>query len=425
MAQDIIIAGAQYPEVPAINIPKTAGGTALFVDTSEDTVTAEKIRSGITAHDKSGKKIIGTLPDVAQATPTITVDTAGKITAAATQTAGIVPAGTKSATKQLTIQAGKTVTPSISAQTAVASQRFTTGDVKVAAVNGIIRVTYPAGDTCTCKNGSTTLTANASDGITVFIVPNTGTWTLTVTNGTKTATKTVSITATSRFANVTLAYFSATIKVTYPAKSTCVIKNSSGTQVASNTNTGTAAKTWTATVDATGTYTITATATDGSGKTKSTTVSITADGQVKTVTLIYELILFDGGDKTGVTGGWKYTITDEGYGTPDVRGDNLTVGTTLYWLPGRSWNAGGTDQKNRSGYAHTKNKINVTNYNRITAVSKHAEGHLTVGNASVALKVGTVSLDISALTGNYEVRLGDTVSGDRCSEVEISKLYLS
>lgn len=267
----------------------------------------EDVRSGKKFYSGDKQIKTGTNPDVAQATPTITVDTAGKITAAATQTAGIVPAGTKSATKQLTIQAGKTVTPSISAQTAVASQRFTTGDVKVAAVNGIIRVTYPARDTCTCKNGSTTLTANASDGITVFIVPNTGTWTLTVTNGTKTATKTVSITATSRFANVTLAYFTATIEVTYPAKSKCVIKNSSGTQVASNTNTGTAAKTWTATVNATGTYTVTATATDGSGKTKSTTVSITANGQVETVTLTYELVLFDGengGDNTAVTGGW-------------------------------------------------------------------------------------------------------------------------
>ena len=141
--------------------------------------------------------------------------------------------------------------------------------------------------------------------------------------------------------------------------------------------------------------------------------------------LTFETILFDGGDNTGVTGGWAYTITNSGYGSDDVRGDNLTVGTTLYWLPGRGWNGGGTDQKNRSGYAHTKNNIDVTNYNTITAVSKHAEGHLTVGNVSVALKVGTVSLDISALTGSYEVRLGDTVSGDRCSEVEISKLYLS
>lgn len=144
-----------------------------------------------------------------------------------------------------------------------------------------------------------------------------------------------------------------------------------------------------------------------------------------TVTLTFEMILFDGGDKTGVTGGWASTITNSGYGSDDVRRDNLTVGTTLYWLPGRGWNGGGTDQANRDGYAHTKKKIDVTKYNTITAVSKYADGHLTVGNASVALKVGTVSLDISALTGSYEVRLGDTVNGDHCSKVEISKLYLS
>ena len=284
-------------------------------------------------------------------------------------------------------------------------------------------VTGVAGDTCTIAKGTKTHTKTfGTDKKATFKGLATGTWTVKMTNGSKTSTRTITITADYE---LTIAYFSATIKVTYPAKSKCIIKNSSGTQVASDTNTGTSAKTWTATVGATGTYTITATATDGSGKTKSTTVSITADGEVKTATLVYELVLFDGGDKTGVTGGWTYTITDTGFGTPDVRPDNLTVSTTLYWFPGRSWNAGGTDQKSRSGYAHTKNKIDVTKYNTITAMSNHAVGHLTVGNASVALKVGTVSLDISALTGSYEVRLGDTVSGDKCSEVEISKLYLS
>ena len=212
--------------------------------------------------------------------------------------------------------------------------------------------------------------------------------------------------------------FSATISITYPAGSTCTVTNYKKTWTAPNT-TGS----WTFKANEIGYYTVKAVS---GSKSKEKEVLITAEGQVATVELTFELILFDGGDNTSVTGGWKYTITDHGYGDPpDVRGDNLTVGTTLYWLPGRSWNAGGTDQKSRSGYAHTKNKIDVTKYNTITAVSKHAAGHLTVNNASVALKVGTVSLDISALTGNYEVRLGDTISGDHCSEVEISKLYLS
>lgn len=209
----------------------------------------------------------------------------------------------------------------------------------------------------------------------------------------------------------------AVIGVTYPVGSTCTCTDGTKMLTAKDT-TGRALFV----IPYAGTWIVKAVS---GNKSKSKAVLITAEGQVETMELAFELILFDDGDNTGVTGGWDYTITDEGYGIPDVRGDDLTVGTTLYWLPGRSWNAGGTDQKNRSGYAHTKNKIDVTNYNAITAVSNYAKGHLTVGNASVALKVGTVSLDISALTGSYEVRMGDTVSGDNCSEVEISKLYLS
>ena len=168
-------------------------------------------------------------------------------------------------------------------------------------VAGVIRVSYPANSTLVitgtssgkqfAKDINTTSSAKAY----IFLAPiGDASYTLTATN---TAGETVSkqvYVAKDQVQSVTLAYFSATIKVTYPAKSKCIIKNSSGTQVGSDTNTGTAAKTWTATVGATGTYTITATATDG-GKTKSTTVSITADGQNKSVVLAYELIIYNAG----------------------------------------------------------------------------------------------------------------------------------
>ena len=209
----------------------------------------------------------------------------------------------------------------------------------------------------------------------------------------------------------------AAIGVTYPSGSVCTCTNGTLTLTAKDTS-GKAIFV----IPSAGTWTVKAVS---GSKSTSKAVSISAEGQVETVTLMFELILFDGGDNTGVTGGWTYTITNHGYAGSPVREDKLTVGTTLYWFPGRTWNDGGTDQNSKDGYAHTKNKIDVTKYNTITAVSNYANGHLTVGNASVALKVGTVSLDISALTGSYEVRLGDTVSGDRCSKVEISKLYLS
>lgn len=70
-------------------------------------------------------------PVAEQATPSISVSSAGLITASATQTAGYVAAGTKSATKQLTVQAAKTITPTTSDQTAVAKNRYTTGAVTV------------------------------------------------------------------------------------------------------------------------------------------------------------------------------------------------------------------------------------------------------------------------------------------------------
>lgn len=68
----------------------------------------------------------------AQATPGISVSSNGLITASASQGEGYVAAGTKSATRQLTTQAGKTVTPGTSRQTAVSSGRYTTGAVYVA-----------------------------------------------------------------------------------------------------------------------------------------------------------------------------------------------------------------------------------------------------------------------------------------------------
>lgn len=65
MGQNVTIAGASYPDVPALDVPKTGGGTARFVDTADDTVTPAMLKLGATAHDASGAKITGTL-DTAQ-----------------------------------------------------------------------------------------------------------------------------------------------------------------------------------------------------------------------------------------------------------------------------------------------------------------------------------------------------------------------
>ena len=77
------------------------------------------------------KKLNVTISPTTQATPSISVNADGLITASATQSAGYVTSGTKSATQQLPIQAAKTVTPSDTQQTAVASGKYTTGAVIV------------------------------------------------------------------------------------------------------------------------------------------------------------------------------------------------------------------------------------------------------------------------------------------------------
>lgn len=73
----------------------------------------------------------GNSPRVEVATPMIDVSAGGLITATTEQEKGYVSGGTKSATQQLTTQGAKTVTPGTSNQTAVASGRYTTGDVVV------------------------------------------------------------------------------------------------------------------------------------------------------------------------------------------------------------------------------------------------------------------------------------------------------
>lgn len=166
----------------------------------------------------------------------------------------------------------------------------------------MLTVTGVAGSTVTVsKDGKSYTRTLDSNGKATFGGLAAGTWTVKMTNGIATSTRTITITTEYE---LTMTYFTATINITYPAKSTCVIKNSSGAQVRSDTNTSENSRKWTTSVGEADTYTIIATATDGSGKTKSTTVSITTKGQVETVTLRYSVDIFREGE--GVSSG--YTI---------------------------------------------------------------------------------------------------------------------
>lgn len=137
-------------------VNKVVYGGETIVDLTADTVTAENMLSGITAHDKTGEPITGTVPTktasdmttsgatvtvpagyyasaqsksvatATQAAPSIHVYNDGKITAIATQEAGYVSAGTTSETIQLTVQAAQTIIPSTTDKV-IGAYRFLTG----------------------------------------------------------------------------------------------------------------------------------------------------------------------------------------------------------------------------------------------------------------------------------------------------------
>lgn len=69
-----------------------------------------------------------------------------------------------------------------------------------------INITYPSGSTCTCSDGTTTLSAPDTSGTWACIVPNTGTWTVTSTSGTETDSKAVTITTDGQSTSVELSY---------------------------------------------------------------------------------------------------------------------------------------------------------------------------------------------------------------------------
>lgn len=286
-------------------------------------------------------------------------------------------------------------------------------------------VSSPANVSVTVSKDDKSYTKNSGSlGSTTFKGLATGTWTVTISGNGQTATKTIEITADYA---ITIAFFSATINITYPATSTCVVTNSSGQTVASDTNTGSSAKTWTATVSATGTYTVTATATDGSGKSKSQSVSIATDGQSESVTLTYIYYLQQGAnivvqpETTGVTTEiiddtvkYKGTATEEikivDFGIVNLTGfSKITVdvldGLTYHNpLPGICISA-----QKLSGYPSD----NVTRF----------EG-TPQGSTAIRLSAREYYLDLSSISGEYYVSMFWKGFGNKNAYIQTSNIWI-
>lgn len=298
-------------------------------------------------------------------------------------------------------------------------------------------VSSPANVSVTVSKDDKSYTKNSGSlGSTTFKGLATGTWTVVISGNGQTATKTIEITADYA---ITIAFFSATISITYSATSTCVVTNSGGQTVASDTNTGSSNKTWTATVNAKGTYTVTATATDGSGKSKSQSVSITTDGQSESVNLSYIQYLYRAGDQnTGfVPIGWAHE--NGGYeGEPTIKYNTDSVVFTAQSPSG--W--GGS-----AGVVYFPNKIDLTDFNTLTANATLA-GELNPDNRPEGLyiwnEVGkgyyvdkavaralfngvgtkTLSINVSNISGEYYIGFGLRYEGQPNETITLKEVTL-
>lgn len=74
MAQNITLLGASYADVPSVLLPKTGGGTAQFIDTTDADAAASDIASGKTAY-VNGTKLTGTASSALIETGTFTIST--------------------------------------------------------------------------------------------------------------------------------------------------------------------------------------------------------------------------------------------------------------------------------------------------------------------------------------------------------------
>lgn len=90
MAQNVVINGVTYQNVPEVNIPKSGGGTAKFTDVSDTTAVAADALNGKTFYKADGTKVTGNIAsksssDLTASTLTVTAP-AGYYASAASKT---------------------------------------------------------------------------------------------------------------------------------------------------------------------------------------------------------------------------------------------------------------------------------------------------------------------------------------------------
>lgn len=122
-------------------LPNAGGSNPILQDKTVTPTTSVQKVTADNNYDGLNEVTVNAMPTATQATPTISINSStGLITATATQTAGYVAAGTKSATKQLAFQAAQTITPgttnkTIAANTYLGGVQTIKGDANLVAGN--------------------------------------------------------------------------------------------------------------------------------------------------------------------------------------------------------------------------------------------------------------------------------------------------
>lgn len=212
MAQDITIAGASYADVPAVDVAKTGGGTARFVDTSDANATNADILNNKTAY-VDGIKIVGTGTSGAELSIIVTVDSGSVVTA----TKGALSVSGTSVNGSCTL-----VVPEEGIWSVGATLSGQTSDVKSVNVvdsyavaltffSATITVNVATGASVVLTKGSSTQTKTSSGGVATFTVTETGTYSVSATLSGQTVTGSVNVVSGTTSYSIALTLVSSTL----------------------------------------------------------------------------------------------------------------------------------------------------------------------------------------------------------------------
>lgn len=270
------------------------------------------------------------------------------------------------------------------------------------------------------KDNKTKVIKSNATGIAIFRGMESGTWSITITDGTQTTTKNVVIIADY---SETIAFFSATISVSWPEGATCACSDGVTTLTAPASLTS-----YVFAVPNAGTWTVSCS--DGD-KTASSEVTIAADGETKTITLSYKYHLINGASRPvsftaralSLSGSANKTtpyISSSGGKTYISATGGGGSGVYYGWLVSSNW------------------AIDVSNYKKLVlkgtksgAGSKYLRLWSSIGssgNANVVKSAGvesaTTTIDVSALSDKYIIGFAGEVTGGGSSEICVEELYL-